>query len=358
MQRTEIYDELKLPYDDLCKYLIKKYGGAVCDYFYTTECKTKSKKISRTKEGLYCHHWDEDKGGNLASPTSAKTQPFEWQKKERLIYCNILEHLILHIKIAILRQKGKLKKPSDIYAFFTTGGIFMICADINNMFSGIGIKVPWIKRCFDEIADNYNEYILLLQTILQYIDLNYIGKRDEKIKLEIGTILTRKRFSSTLHDEIIYVSENKREFTIKCEDGTEHTLHRVNIENILTSEDYFDIIMRELSFATNHLYEQVYNDIQKYKENTETHNIANILEIDYDEYGFYQYEDILLGYCKILATSDIYNQKNGQYCSKFSDELGVHDATVLLSLGREDFQLFQEKYDIRYMKILDGCCFV
>lgn len=66
-------------------------------------------------------------------------------EKERLVYCNILEHLILHIKIAILRQKEFLSEPKNVTKFFTTGGIFMICLDINDMFLKNGTTIPWKK---------------------------------------------------------------------------------------------------------------------------------------------------------------------------------------------------------------------
>ena len=134
MERDEIYKELQMPYDELQQYLRNKYGGALYDYFVTPECKTKNKKVGRGMEGLYCHHMDEDKGGNLGNPLQARLQPFEWQKKERLVYCNVIEHLILHMKIAVLRQKDFLREPNDVIDFFTTGGVEVICRDINDMF--------------------------------------------------------------------------------------------------------------------------------------------------------------------------------------------------------------------------------
>ncbi len=177
MNKTEIYKELQMNYVELQTYLVKKYGGSIYDYFTTPECKYKNRKISRTSEGLYCHHMDEDKGGNLGDPFRARMQPFEWQKKERLVYCNILEHLILHIKIAILRQKEFLSEPKNVTKFFTTGGIFMICLDINDMFLKNGTTIPWKKRCFEEIKENYSEYINLIRALLKYIDENYCGKK-------------------------------------------------------------------------------------------------------------------------------------------------------------------------------------
>ena len=52
--------EMEMNYDEFVSYLLKKYGPAKYDYFTNATCKTKSKRISRTKEGLFCHHIDED----------------------------------------------------------------------------------------------------------------------------------------------------------------------------------------------------------------------------------------------------------------------------------------------------------
>lgn len=43
---------MEMNYDEFVSYLLKKYGPAKYDYFTNATCKTKSKRISRTKEGL------------------------------------------------------------------------------------------------------------------------------------------------------------------------------------------------------------------------------------------------------------------------------------------------------------------
>ena len=60
----------------------------------------------------------------------------------------------------------------------------------------------------------------------------------------------------------------------------------------------------------------------------------------------------------ILATSDIYDKKNSKYYSKYRDVNGkIVDATVTVSLGEDDYLLFKERYNIRYLEVLDGCYF-
>ena len=136
--------ELAMPYDAYVKHLLEKYGHATCDYFRTSTCKSKNSKTSRTEEGLYCHHIDEDKAIMLSTPEVARLHPFEYQKADRLVYCNILEHLLLHIKIAEERE--------DITSEVGIGGTVLITEEIN-MHITKGYSNNWKKNT---ICTTYN----------------------------------------------------------------------------------------------------------------------------------------------------------------------------------------------------------
>ena len=106
MDSYEIDKQLKMNYMDLVSYLQNKYGLAPCSYFCNEHCRSISSKVRRaSSEGLFCHHVKEDEGYLLNKPEPARQQPFLWQQPEYLVYCNILEHLILHLKIA--QEKNK-----------------------------------------------------------------------------------------------------------------------------------------------------------------------------------------------------------------------------------------------------------
>lgn len=282
MKKTEIYEELQMTYEELQHYLIQKYGGAVCDYFATPECKSKSKKISRTGEGLYCHHMDEDKGGNLGNAAQAKLQPFEWQKKERLVYCNILEHLILHMKIAVLRQKEMLKEPSDVTDFFTTGGIFMLCEEINDLFVNDGTSILWKKRCFEEIKENYDDYIVLIKALLSYIDKNYFGEKTEPAFLVPGS----KVHFSDCDCEILKVSKKKDAVLLKLPTGEEKAFNAYFAINQFKYVDHVDIVTRRMSSGFEEFYKTIYEDIVKCNKEDEVANYVTALKVDYTGQGF------------------------------------------------------------------------
>jgi hypothetical protein len=103
------YNELLfLSYRELVHLLIKKYGEVTDDYFseksYTRflngEIKTIAKgKFSRALEGLYCHHIFENKYENIGDLEfiRAYKYPHELQRKGNLVYCDLVEHLILHV---------------------------------------------------------------------------------------------------------------------------------------------------------------------------------------------------------------------------------------------------------------------
>ncbi len=445
MDSKEIQDELKMTYEELQSYLIQKYGCAKYDYFLNSDCKCKNKKVSRTSEGLVCHHMDEDKGGNLGNPPQAKMQPFEWQAKERLVYCNFLEHLILHMKIAILRQKKILETPREIENFFTTGGIFMICQNINDMFVLDGTNISWQKRCFEEIRENYKDYILLVKSFIKYIEADYKGNKAKPALLAPGSMV---HFSDG-DCEILNVSPKKDTFLLKLPSGEEKTFKSVWASSQFTYIDQFDLAIRRMASGFQTFYADIYNDIEKYNDEKNIDKFSTLFKVDYHGYGFAQYADIILdksfGSCNadeyiskafpmysdkmidfkkarpkfwkgkdipgdaqklfyiiriktsfslkkgmepciryrekdllrmsniltidnnnnikdkgwtILATSDIYDQKTGRYYSKYRDFNGeIVNATVKVSLGKDDYLLFKKRYNIRHIEILDGCYF-
>lgn len=146
VSRDELFHEISMPYQDLVDYLKEKYGPARYNYFYKDNCRSRRPEVSRTTEGLICHHIREDMGGNLSNKSQAIIQPYEWQLKQNLVYCNLLEHLLLHFKIAVLRQKAKLKQPYDILQFFTTDGIYMVANQINGLFKKNGTQTKWLNN--------------------------------------------------------------------------------------------------------------------------------------------------------------------------------------------------------------------
>lgn len=102
---------LSKTYDEAVEFLLKKYGAAEDDYFREQsyerflkgEIKSISKgKFSRSVEGLECHHIDENKFLNMTNKSFVKGQeiPFKYHKKERLVFCDVIEHTILHTLVA------------------------------------------------------------------------------------------------------------------------------------------------------------------------------------------------------------------------------------------------------------------
>ena len=103
---------LSLSYEDAVDNLLKKYGSVKDDYFRENSYKrffageiksiTKGKYSRATEDGLYCHHVKEDEYLNLANLSFLKEQkpPYSVQKRENLVYCDLIEHFILHLLIA------------------------------------------------------------------------------------------------------------------------------------------------------------------------------------------------------------------------------------------------------------------
>lgn len=108
---TEYKQLLSKNYDEAVDFLHEKYGTAEDHYFseksYDRFLKGEIKnitrgKFSRSADGLECHHIAEKKFMYMTNMDSIKVQsiPFESHQKEKLVFCDVIEHAILHILIA------------------------------------------------------------------------------------------------------------------------------------------------------------------------------------------------------------------------------------------------------------------
>lgn len=155
----EYASELQMDYMQLVQHLLQKYGKAKGDYFLTETCATKNKKITRTSEGLFCHHIDEDKAILLSEEGGAIKNPFEYQKAERLVYCNILEHLLLHIKI-VEAPRNEMTNKGEFPGI--GGAIDYLIRQINDFYDGYDFSQHYLDVIMSYIKDNFEDYIKIL----------------------------------------------------------------------------------------------------------------------------------------------------------------------------------------------------
>ena len=291
MDREELIYEISLTYSEFIHYLLDKYGSAEYDYFHRISqgiLGSYNKKVSRTNEGLICHHIYEDRGGSLSSPISAVIQPLTWQKKENLVYCNMLEHLLLHIKIAVLRQKKyKFTEPFEIDDFFTTHGINVICNQINELFALDGETTGWQKKCYPSIRDNYKEYILLLQTLLTYIETQCTECCREDRYIKKGSII-----EFTDGNGIITGWSHLKDKVVFELDGNKRAIDTTYLQRHLTFFDCWDrearnlcAIVLDYSTGELQLQKKIYKDVRTAQDEL-AKKLAKNLSVDFHGFGF------------------------------------------------------------------------
>ena len=173
MDGTSYYESmLKMSYQDIVSALLKKYGSAKHNYFKDTACKAKNPLVTRTNEGLFCHHIDEDKAIMLCNDKFAVNNPFEYQKADRLVYCNLLEHLLLHVKIA--ENPNPDANENELPGI--GGAINFICKDLNDIYSGKEFADEWRKNVADKVKDNFDDYIIILRYLWNVVEKNPVYK--------------------------------------------------------------------------------------------------------------------------------------------------------------------------------------
>ena len=167
---TEIEQMLSWDYEQCWKHLHKKYGLVPKNYFTNESYTSKTQKIGRGNEGLYIHHIDEDKGIMLSTKEFAQLSPFEWQKADRLVYCNLLEHLVLHIKIVEYPQPKPQITPdgSLVNPVVGVGGIYsFIVPELNDIYSGVQYKQPWKQKVCEVVLPLKNDYFKCISKLVE-----------------------------------------------------------------------------------------------------------------------------------------------------------------------------------------------
>ncbi len=162
---------LDMSYNELVKLLLKKYGPAKQNYFLDRECTVNNPHISRTSEGLYCHHIDEDKAIMLSNDKYAPNNPFAYQLKDRLVYCNMLEHLLLHVKIA---EEPRNAEANEQELPGIGGAVNYICRLLNGIYDGKEFQRDWMKIVASKVKDHFDDYICILRHLYDVIKQNPI----------------------------------------------------------------------------------------------------------------------------------------------------------------------------------------
>lgn len=253
--KEELYKEKEMNYEELCDYLIKKYGAVQGNYFLTESMKSKNQKITRGNEGLFVHHTYERKYIMLSNPAFASRHRFEYQFGENLVYCNYIEHFLLHLKIIqdysipsemfMMFEWELEKKNKDIYDkaianlfvksykknkkgieefagyrprldkygddFFIAelagyGGILNFMApEIADYYNGYEYKHAWRYEAFKVVDLVKDEYIKLLEefvkthlSIKDYNGLN-ISEKDYFNSLLDGVMIKKGKFYKEYH---------------------------------------------------------------------------------------------------------------------------------------------------------------
>ncbi len=153
----EYYNGLMaMSYDELVAFLLDKYGPVKGDYFATERCVSVTRFIKRSGEGLFIHHIDEDKIENLSNPNVARMSPPECQKADHLVYCNYLEHLLLHILIVENANNGNPR--------FGYNGVFVfLIPHINDVYNDYPFSAEWAARAASEIRGDMASYLKMVK---------------------------------------------------------------------------------------------------------------------------------------------------------------------------------------------------
>lgn len=177
---SNISQLISMNYFEMVEYLLKKYGKAQNDYIvWSKKCGEyrKNQKIARTKEGLQCHHIDEYTIPALSLSASRlfSEKELEHHKADKLVYADVIEHLLLHIKIY---QESKYNNEPYAVGF---GGVYLLTEMNINVYYEQKPNSNWEKNMYDKIKDNFDDYIIFLVFWLYVSDIKVLDPFFHKV---------------------------------------------------------------------------------------------------------------------------------------------------------------------------------
>lgn len=320
MTESSIKNQLSLTYYKLIKNLHEKYGKTDVNYFMDAQFKSVNKNVQRLKEGLIVHHIYEYAYPNLNIKTYAKNYPYHLQEGRKLVYANILEYLLLQIKIL---EKGT-KKIRNLTITELTRICFAVRV-INDYFMGYQFKKRYFSKMFGNFEISYSDYIDVLTHFIKRLD-------DKEVYITLFSSLT----SSDRYQDLYNVLSKNIESTNHKAKNTYRLFNKevsftfdvnnpprfINLMMIMNDDTFYQTFYRFIhgTFCpTSYDYENEYtiNDQQtfdkvityyktlfKYGYHEIIHTISLIIEFSMDKGIKYQKE---IDWMLSIPPSDSYN---------------------------------------------------
>ncbi len=214
MNKQEIQYEFNMNYLELCDYLKAKYGTINEPFFVNANCKTPNRNIKRSNEGLFIHHIKENEGADLTKTENAKYYGYEFQQGNNLVYCNLLEHLILHYKIT--NEYFSCESAKKTKSLLGIGGLIQIIYDLNDLFDGYDYsRIQYIKSK-EILSDNYFDYLNLLCECYILNENKVINEMFEIMNnVEVNDIIGKINFATIKFSQYPYRGRTREGNNIK-----------------------------------------------------------------------------------------------------------------------------------------------
>ena len=86
-----------------------------------------------------------------------------------LVYCNLLEHLLLHVKIAA-EPRNDQANENELPGI--GGAVNYICKQLNDIYAGKEYTDEWRRKVADVVKDDFDDYIMILKYLWQVVEDN------------------------------------------------------------------------------------------------------------------------------------------------------------------------------------------
>ncbi|GEK33080.1 hypothetical protein [Kurthia sibirica] len=263
------YENLLLKkYDEVIEFLLRKYGSVKDDYFreksyqrfMNGEIKNITKgKYSRTEDGLYCHHIEEIKELNIGNSEFIKENkiPYEYQKRDNLVYCDLIEHTILHVLIA--------KESSSEYGYI--GYEVFLKPILEEWYIEEQIPQPnWMKLCYTKAFLTPEETVSIIKGMENLLGNSYYDTRCAYFEAKQKRLDDEKERKLKIKQEREAYTKEYAEKQRKQFEKSEREKHILFNQKYPKFKNLGITVYTPRAKIINHLYDYKYNEQYKNKK--------------------------------------------------------------------------------------------
>ena len=300
MTLKEYFEVQDFSYAEYCEYLQSKYGKPA-DYYFAPNFAPNGKIKKAESDGLFVHHIKENEAANLSNEAVAKNYPYDYQSPDNLCYCDMLEHLLLHI---LIYEDVIDNKDTDVKGI--GGALNYIIPQLNDFYAGwrpTTSQFTYLSKVVEVVENSIVVYKMLIHRLSASFDVTSNFLKEVVCKSANNYEAESKNLYEELKEAVgngsVYLQSHNSAFYSELKDALAKDKKALlvlgtSLGKTTTALQYlYENNIRGLVVCPTNKIKEGWNRSSEFVDTIGYQTLRNSYEkIDYSKYGLIIYDEV------------------------------------------------------------------